>query len=138
MRCVMTLVCVSVTMAGEMGAVMVMAAEHTARAGGVRRMTGVPRMVSQPSQGHDHEARRTERQTKRIHIHKVTACKILRPWSVQIVPERVGILYPLCKRMTQTATTQPIHHMVWYGEQVVARLMVCADGDVLSMTRRGE
>jgi hypothetical protein len=40
--------------------------------------------------------------------------------------------------MTQTATTQPIHHMVWYGEQVVARLMICADGDVLSMTRRGE
>jgi hypothetical protein len=78
MRCVVTLVGVSMPMAGERSAVMAMAAECTARSGRVRRMTGVPRMVSQPPQGHDHEAGRTERQAKRIRIHKVAACKILR------------------------------------------------------------
>ncbi len=78
MWCVMTLVRVSMPMAGEGRTVMAMAAECAARSGCVVRMTGVPRVVSQPSQGHDHEAGRTERQAKRIRIHKVTACKILR------------------------------------------------------------
>jgi hypothetical protein len=105
---------------------MAMAAERTARSGRVRRMTSMPRMVSQPPQGHDHEASRTERQAKRIRIHKVTVCKILRLQGVQSVAERVGVLYPLCKRLTQTATTQPSRHMVWYGERAVARLMACA------------
>ena len=126
MWCVVTLVCMSMPMAGEMNAVMAMAAERTARSGRVRRMTSMPRMVSQPPQGHDYEARRTERQAKCIRIHKVTACKILRLQGVQSVPERVGVLYRLCKRLTQTATTQPSRHMVWYGESAVARLMACA------------
>ena len=105
---------------------MAMAAERTVRSGRVRRMTGMPRMVSQPPKGHDHEAGRTERQAKRIRIHKVAACKILQLQGEQNVPERVGVLYPLCKRLTQTATTQPSRHMVWYGEQAIARLMACA------------
>jgi hypothetical protein len=126
MWCVVTLVRVSLPMAGEGRTMMAMAAECAARSGCVVRMTGVPRMVSKPSQGHDYEARRTERQAKRIRIHKVTACKILRLQGVQSVPERVGVLYPLCKRLTQTATTQPSRHMVWYGEQAVARRMACA------------
>ena len=106
MWCVVTLVCVSMPMAGEGRTVMAMAAECAARSGCVRRMTGMPRMVSQPPQGHDHEAGRTERQAKRIRIHKVTACKILRQ-GVQSVPERVGVLYPLCKRLTQMALPSP-------------------------------
>src|SRR4029450_12613348 len=126
MWCVVTLVRVSLPMAGEGRPMMAMAAECAARSGCVVRMTGVPRMVSQPSQGHDHEAGRTERHAKRIRIHTVTACKILRLQGVQSVPERVGVLYPLCKRLTQTATTQPSRHMLWYGEQAVARLMACA------------
>jgi hypothetical protein len=126
MWCVVTLVRVSLTMAREGRTVMAMAAKCAARSGCVVRMTGVPRMVSKPSQGHDYEARRTERQAKRIRIHKVTACRILRLQGVQSVPERVGVLYPLCKRLTQTATTQPSRHMVWYGEQAVARLIACA------------
>jgi len=126
MRSVVTLVCMSMPMAGERSAMMAMAAERTARSGRVRRMTGMPRMVSQPPQGHDHEAGRTERQAKRIRIHTVTACKILRLQGVQSVLERVGVLYPLCKRLTQTATTQPSRHMVWYGESAVARRMACA------------
>ena len=77
MRCVVTLVRVSLTMAGEGRTVMAMAAECTARSRRVRRMTGMPRMVSKPSQGHDYEAGRTERQAKRIRVHKVTACQIL-------------------------------------------------------------
>ena len=116
MWCLVTLVRVSLTMAGEGCTVMAMAAERAARAGCVVCMTGVPRMVSKPSQGHDYEASRTERQAKRIRIHKITACKILRLQRVQSVPERVGVLYPLCKRLTQTATTQPSWHMVWYGK----------------------
>ena len=126
MRCVVTLVRVSMPMAGEGCTVMAMAAKCAARSGCVVRMTGVPRMVSKSSQGHDYEAGRTERQAKRIRIHKVTACKILRLQGVQSVPERVGVLYPLCKRLIQTATTQPTHHMVWYGEQTVTRRMACA------------
>ena len=105
---------------------MAMAAERAARSGRVRGMPGMPGMVSQPAQSHDHEASSTERQAKRIRIHKVTACKILRLQGMQSVPERVGVLYPLCKRLTQTATTQPSRHMVWYGEQAVARRMTCA------------
>ena len=105
---------------------MAMATERTARSGCMVRMTGVPRMVSQPSQGHDYEAGRTESQAERIRIHKITACMILRLQGVQSVPERVGVLYPLCKRLTQTATTQPSRHMVWYGEQAGARHMACA------------
>ena len=124
MRSVVTRVCMS--MAGERSAMMAMAAERTARSGRVRGMTSMPGMVSQPSQSHDHEASSTERQAKRIRIHKVTACKILRLQGVQSVPERVGVLYPLCKRLTQTVTTQPSRHMVWYEEQAVARLMACA------------
>jgi hypothetical protein len=126
MWCVVTLVRVSLTMAGQGRTVMAMATKCAARSGCVVRMTGVPRMVSKPSQGHDYEAGRTERQAKRIQIHTVTACKILRLQGVQSVPERVGVLYPLCKRLTQTATTQPSRHMVWYGEQAVARLIACA------------
>ena len=126
MWCVVILVRVSMPMAGEGRTVMAMAAERTARSGRVRRMTGMPRMVSKPSQGHDHEAGRTERQAKRIRIHKVAACKILQLQGEQNVPERVGVLYPLCKRLTQTATTQPSRHMVWYGEQAIARHMACA------------
>jgi hypothetical protein len=125
MWCVVTLVRVSLTMTGEGRTVMAMAAKCAARPGCVVRMTGMPRMVPKPSQGHDYEAGRTERQAKRIRIHKVTACKILRLQGVQSVPERVGVLYPLCKRLTQTATTQPSRHMVWYGESAVARLMAC-------------
>ena len=74
---IVTLVRVAMTMAGEMSAVMDMAAECAARSGCVVRMTGMPRMVSQPPHGHDHEAGRTERQAKGIWIHKGTACKVL-------------------------------------------------------------
>ena len=123
---VVTLVRVSLTMAGEGRTMMAMAAECAARSGCVVRMTGVPRMVSKPSQGHDYEAGRTKRQAKRIRIHKVTACKILRLQGVQNVPKRVGVLYPLCKRLPQTVAIQPSRHMVWYGEQAVARRMACA------------
>ena len=126
MRCVVTLVGVSMTMAGEMGVVMAMAAERATRSGCVGRMTGVSCMVSQPPQGHDYEASCTKRQAKRIRIHKVTACKILRLQGVQSVLEKVGVLYPLCKCMPPTATTQPSRHMVWYGEQAVARRMAYA------------
>jgi hypothetical protein len=126
MWCVVTLVRVSLPMAGEGRTMMAMAAECAARSGCVVRMTGVPRMVSKPPQGHDHETGRTERQAKRIRIHKVAACKILRLQGVQSVLEKVGVLYPLCKCMPPTATTQPSRHMVWYGEQAVARLIACA------------
>ena len=112
MWCVVILVRVSMPMAGEGRTVMAMAAECAARSGCVVRMTGVPRVVSQPSQGHDHEAGCTERQAKRIRIHKVAACKILRLQGEQNVPERVGVLYPLCKRLTQMATPQPSRHTV--------------------------
>ena len=105
---------------------MAMAAERTARSGRVRGMPGMPGMVSQPAQSHDHEASSTERQAKRIRIHKVTACKILRLQGVQNVPKRVGVLYPFCKRLPQTVTIQPSRHMVWYGEQAGARRMVWA------------
>jgi hypothetical protein len=54
-----------------------MAAKCAAGSGCVVCMTGMPRMVSKPSQGHDYEAGRTERQAKRIRVHKVTACQIL-------------------------------------------------------------
>ena len=105
---------------------MAMAAERTAGSGRVRGMTGMPGMVSQPAQSHGHEASSTERQAKRIRIHKVTACKILRLQGVQNVPKRVGVLYPFCKRLPQTMTILPSRHMVWYGEQAVARRMACA------------
>jgi hypothetical protein len=62
---------------------MARVAECTARAGRVRRMTDMPRMVSQPPQGHDHEASRTERQAKRIRIHKSSTCQLLRLQDVQ-------------------------------------------------------
>ena len=75
MWCVVTLVRVSLPMAGEGRTMMAMAAECAARSGCVVRMTGVPRMVSKPPQGHDHETGRTERQAKRIRIHKVVACR---------------------------------------------------------------
>ena len=123
---VVTLVRVSLTMAGEGRTMMAMAAECAARSGCVVRMTGVPRMVSKPSQGHDYEAGRTKRQAKRIRIHKVTACMILRLQGVQNVPKRVGVLYPFCKRLPQTVTILSSRHMVWYGEQAVARRMTCA------------
>ena len=126
MWCVVTLMRVSLPMAGEGRTMMAMAAECAARSGGVVRMTGVPRMVSKPPQGHDHETGRTERQAKRIRIHKVTACKILRLQGGQSVLEKVGVLYPLCKGMPPKATTQLSRYMVWYGEQAVARLMTCA------------
>ena len=126
MWCVVTLVRVSLTMAGEGRTVMAMAAESAARSGDVVRMAGVPRMVSKPSQGHDYEAGRTKRQAKRIRIHKITACKILRLQSVQNVPKRVGVLYPFCKRLPQTMTILPSRHMVWYGEQSVLRRLACA------------
>ena len=116
MRSVVTRVCMSMPRAGQRSAMMAMATERTARSGRVRRMTGRPSMVSQPSQSHDHEAGSTERQAKRIRIHKVTACKILRLQGVQNVPKRVGVLYPFCKRLPQTVTIQPSRHMVWYGE----------------------
>jgi hypothetical protein len=77
MWCVVTLVRVSLSMAGEGRTVMAMAAECTARSRRVRRMTGMPRMVSQAPHGHHHEASRTECQAKRIRIHKVTACQNL-------------------------------------------------------------
>src|SRR5262245_42904252 len=125
MWCVVTLMRVSLPMAGEGRAMMAMAAECAARAGCGVRMTSVSRMVSKPPQSHDHEAGCTERQAKRIRIHKVTACKILRLQGVQSVPEKVGVLYLLCKCMPPTATTQPSRHMVWYGERAVARLMAC-------------
>lgn len=75
MWCVVTLVRVSLPMAGEGRTMMAMAAEGAARSGCVVRMTGVPRIVSKPPQGHDHETGRTERQAKRIRIHKVVACR---------------------------------------------------------------
>ena len=102
---------------------MAMAAERTARSGRVR---GMPGMVSQPSQSHSHETSSTERQAKRIRIHNVIACKILRLQGVQNVPKRVGVLYPFCKRLPQTVTILSSRHMVWYGEQAVARRMTCA------------
>ena len=111
MWCVMTLVRVSMPMAGEGRTVMAMAAERATRPRRMGRVPRMPRVVSQPSQGHDHEAGRTERQAKRIRIHKVTACKILRQ-GVQSVPERVGVLYPLCKRLTQMALPSPPGHTV--------------------------
>ncbi len=58
MWCVVTLVRVSLPMAGEGRTMMAMAAECAARSGGVVRMTGVPRMVSKPPQGHDHSRAR--------------------------------------------------------------------------------
>src|SRR5262245_62471538 len=107
MWCVVTLRRVALPMAGEGRTMMAMAAECAARSGGVVRMTGVPCMVSKPPQGHDHETGRTKRQAKRIRIHTVAAYKILRLQDGQSVLEKVGVLYPLCKWMRPTATTQP-------------------------------
>lgn len=69
MRSVVTLVRVSMSRAGERGTVLAMATECAARSGGMGRMTGVPRVVPKPSQGHGHEASCAERQAKRIRIH---------------------------------------------------------------------
>jgi hypothetical protein len=80
-----------------------------------------------------------ERPAKRIRMHKVAACKRLRPRGMQSVLERVGVLYPLCQRLTQTATTQPSRHMIWYGEQVCGRAYgLCVEAVVLRVPRRGE
>ena len=52
---------------------------------------------------------------------------------------RVGVLYALCQRLTQTATTQPSRHMVWYGEQACGRAYgLCVNAVVLRVPRRGE
>jgi hypothetical protein len=136
---IVTLVRVAMTMAGEMSAVMDMAAECAARSGCVVRMTGMPRMVSQPPHGHDHEAGRTERQAKGIWIHKVTACKIFRLQGVHSVPERVGVLYPFCKRLPQTADypVPPACGMV-RGASCGQAYGLCIQAVVLRMARRGE
>src|SRR5262249_8116788 len=106
--------CMSMTMAGEMGAVMALATERAARSGRMGRMAGVPCMVSQPSQGHHGDASRTECQAKRIQIHKITACKILHPRDVDDV-ERVALYTYFASPYHRRRLPRPA--IVWYGTE---------------------
>ena len=63
-----TLVCVSASRIQACGAKMAMAAERASRPRRVGRMTSMPRVVSKAPQGHDHEARCSERKAKRIRV----------------------------------------------------------------------
>ena len=77
-----------------------------------------------------------ERQAKRIRMHQVLP---VGDSDYRCYLERVGVLYPLCQRLTQTATTQPSRHMIWYGEQACGRAYgLCVDAVVLRVPRRGE
>src|SRR5262245_41441314 len=98
----------------KMGAVMAMTTERAARSGRMGGMAGVPRMGSQPSQGHHGDASCTKSQAKRIEIHKVTACKILHPRDVDDV-ERVALYTYFASPYHGRRLPRPA--IVWYGTE---------------------
>jgi len=131
MRAVLTLRTVPMAVPRERDIVMAVA---TRRAGmpSMMRRARVPHVVSQPSQGHYHEASCPECKAERVWIHGIPLTKYSITRCVQ-TPGKGSMSQALCKRLALLTTPSAISGVSCYAPASSERPMCIAPIDANGM-----